>query len=167
MKIVFFILLVVLAVGVSSCGEPKRSRLILNHLEIINKGEGKIAPCIECKNKIVVFHDFTDVGFIVFSSQFLDWNSFREEFPEVGMICYLSGVDRNKAIRGLNEVNFPYEVYYDSAFSFYKLNPILKEFPFEYKHHQAYFVIDDEIVDYANFGIKDVFYDDLDNYFEF
>ncbi|MBA4301243.1 MAG: hypothetical protein C0433_14230 [Cyclobacterium sp.] len=151
--------------GFSSCEKSKSDRLVFNQTELINKEDGNTPPCIECINKIVIFHDFTNFGFYAFSSRFIDWNSFREDFPKVGVITYLSGYDKIKAINGMREMNFPYEVYFDSTFTFYETNSILKEYPFEGKHHQVYFVKGDLILDYGNFGMKDVFFQDLYKFF--
>ncbi|MFN3996908.1 hypothetical protein [Algoriphagus sp.] len=151
--------------GFSSCEKSKNDRFVFNQTELINKADGNIPPCLECLNKIVIFHDFSNSGFFAFSSRFIDWNSFKQDFPKVGVITYLSGQDKIEAINGMKEVNFPYEVYFDSTFTFYETNIILQQFPFEGKHHQVYFVKGDQILDYGNFGMVDVFFKDLYKFF--
>jgi len=139
--------------------------------EVVNDGDSTLEICLDCENKLVMYLDIAQWSLYTFSDNILDWKAFSEEYPHVSVIVYLSGIDEKKGKTKekmeayLEYYKFPYQVFLDPDYQFYKINNLDNSFFKNNKGHQAFWVKGNEILSPANIGMPQARKEELDLYF--
>ncbi|MDO9551289.1 hypothetical protein [Rhodonellum sp.] len=147
-----------LAIAVFAVGcQPKSAEPLIwpQGLGIIELDGGKIKPCLDCENKVVVFHNFNESQLVPFKQVFM-WKEHVEKYPDISFLIYASGDDIKYVTNKLTEYEFPISVFHDPEFSFYKANN-LDTVDLQFKNLIAFLVVGNKVVDYAAIGMPEHF----------
>jgi hypothetical protein len=128
-------------------------------LELLNIQSTNDSICFSCVHQVVVYHNFDEASLFAFSDQLL-WAEIKEQFPEVGFIFYFSGKDQQKLDQELKELKFPYPVFHDPNFDFYRKNK-LDTINTKYNVQYAFHVRDEFYLNRAQIGMKEDFIKEL------
>jgi hypothetical protein len=161
----------ILVLSFSCTGEPVKVMEFPNDFEVINDGDSTLEICIECENKLVFYLDIAERSLYTFTDNILDWKAFSKEYPHVSVIVYLSGTDKKgkktkeKMEAYLRNFGFPYQVFLDPEYQFYKVNNLENSFFKNNKGDQVFYVKGNEILGPANIGMPEARKEELDRYF--
>lgn len=143
-----------------SCSSSFEKMVLPKDLALVNQQSERDSVCFTCTHQVVVFYDFDKASFFPFSKDFL-WTEFKEKFPEVGFIFYFSGQDREKLVRELEVLNFPYPGFHDPEFLFYQLNQ-LDTIQTTYNVMHCFHLKDGIFIKRAQIGMGEYFLEELE-----
>lgn len=167
----YCMLLATLMLSFSCKDDPVEVMEFPADFEVVNDGDSTLEICLDCENKLVFYLDIAERSLYTFSDNILDWKAFSEEYPHVSVIVYLSGIDEKKGktkekMEAYLEYNkFPYQVFLDPDYQFYKINNLDNSFFKNNKGHQAFWVKGNEILSPANIGIPKARKEELERFF--
>lgn len=139
-------------------------------LEVIKPLPNSISPCLDCEKKLVIYLDIAERSLYLFSKNISDWVGFSKNHPDVSVICFLSGKSRDgnlsnaKIKEVLASYDFPYGVFLDPDYQFYKTNK-LENLPYENKTVQAYLVKGNQVLAEAQIGMPAKLTEDIEGFF--
>lgn len=140
---------------------PQAERMILpDELDVVNQQSELDSVCITCNQQVVVFYDFDKVSFYPFKEEYL-WNQLKDQFPEVGFVFYFSGQDKERLAEELNALEFPFPVYHDPDFLFYRLNK-LDSIQTTYRTLHAFHLENGFSVKRAQIGMREEFLEEIE-----
>jgi hypothetical protein len=142
-----------------SCQHEPNQMVLPDELALVNLQEND-SVCHTCTHQVVVFHDFDQVSFLPFSRTF-PWADYKKKFPQVGFLFYFSGSDKEKLIRELEKLEFPFPGYHDPDFQFYKLNQ-LDTVNTTYKVLHSFHLTHGKAVKHAQIGMGPLFVEELE-----
>ncbi len=167
----YCILIAILMLSFSCTDDPAIVMVFPGDFEVINDGDSTLEICIDCENKLVFYLDIAERSLYTFSDNILDWKSFSKEYPHVSVIVYLSGIDKKKGKTKekmeayLEYFNFPYQVFLDPDYEFYKLNNLENSFFKNNKGDQVFYVKGNAILSPANIGMPNARKEELERFF--
>ena len=139
-------------------------------LERINT-EGTVEVNFEKEKKVVFYLDISERGMLLFSDRVLNWTDFSQQYPNVMVLVYLSGIDHKEVQtkpymkKYLASYDFPYQVFLDPGHQLYNFNS-LEDYPLENKYLQAYYVKGNQVLGIARgFGIEELREQEMEKYF--
>ncbi len=144
----------------TACSSGTEKMILPDDLELVNQSSEKDSVCFSCHHQVVVYLNFDKSSFFGFSKDFL-WPEFRERFPEVSFVFYFSGQDREKLVRELKDLEFPYPGFHDPDFRFYHANR-LDTVNSTYDVQHSFHLQDGFFIKWAQIGMGNRFIEELE-----
>ncbi|WP_215225130.1 hypothetical protein [Echinicola shivajiensis] len=135
--------LCIIILTISSCNHKQNPLDLPQNLEIIPSIDNSTDIYFNYEYQVVVYLNTDKLNLHALSEVF-EWAETKEKYSEIAFIFYLSGQDKEKIERELNNYHFPFPVLYDPSGSFFQQNKLdtvsldnKNLLPFLVKKHQV------------------------------